>query len=432
MASVHKEKLKSGAMSYCVRWVDPNTRKPKNKRFRKSKLAHEFAAKIEVAHATGKSVDPSLGKVRVDEYVRGFVADRERVGEKTRNRYSRITEKHIVPRIGGRPIRDVSLTVAKSFMSDLKSDGVGVPTRLHVRALLVSCWSEATKEGLVSVNVWSATERPKYKRDEATFLSVDEVSRLAEACRQVSGRDQDATLVRFLAYTGLRFGEAAALNVSDLTLDGPTPTVVVTKSLTDVEGRLSVGTTKTGKKRSVGLVDGLRDDLVAMLEDEGRIGDPDAPVFQMAHGGPMRLNNWRPRVFDKAKVIAGIDDDATPHTLRHTFASMCAQNGITLLDTSRLLGHANIGITADTYSHIFPTTCTSRSRSSTTCTSPSHRSKSCLTRAKLVVPSSHPWIAAREVGASWVQLCRAFRAGRTSRFPGCRGHVTCAPCAMRR
>ena len=353
VASIHTEKLKSGEPSYCVRWIDPNTRKPRNKRFRRSKDAKDFKAKVENDKATGTHTDPSLGRVRVDEYVRQYIVDREQVGEKTRNRYGRIFDKHIAPRIGGRPIRDVTLPVAKSFMADLKADGVGVPTRLHVRALLVTVWNEALKEGRVPTNVFAATERPKYKRDEATFLSVDEVSELADACRVV-GRDQDATLVKFLAYTGLRFGEAAALKVSDVTLNGPTPTVVVTKSLTDVEGRLGVGGTKTGKKRSVGLIDGLRDDLVEMLEHEGRLSDPDAYVFQMAHGGPMRLNNWRPRVFDKAKAIAGIEDDVHPHTLRHTFASLCAANGISLLDTSRLLGHANISITADTYSHIFP------------------------------------------------------------------------------
>ena len=353
MASVHREVLKSGEFSYCVRWVDQNTRKPRNKRFRRSKDARDFKAKIEVAHQTGKSVDPSLGKVRVDEYIRAFAADREQVGENTRMRYKRIIEKHIAPRIGGRPIRDVSLTDAKKFMADLKAADIGVPTRLHIRAMLVSCWTEAVKEGRVPTNVWSATKRPKYARVEPSFLSVDEVSTLAEACRTV-GRDQDATLVRFLAFTGLRYGEVAALKVSDLTLAGPTPKVVVTKSLKDIEGRLEVGPTKTGTMRSVGLVAGLRDDLVAMLTDEGRLNDPDEYVFQMLLGGPMRLNNWRSRVFDKAKALAGIDASVHPHTLRHTFASFCAANGITLLDTSRLLGHANIKITADTYSHVFP------------------------------------------------------------------------------
>ncbi|WP_392468921.1 tyrosine-type recombinase/integrase [Arsenicicoccus cauae] len=70
-------------------------------------------------------------------------------------------------------------------------------------------------------------------------------------------------------------------------------------------------------------------------------------------GGPLRLNNWRRRVFDPALDWAGLTD-LTPHDLRHTAASLAIAAGANVRAVQQMLGHASAAMTLDVYAGLFP------------------------------------------------------------------------------
>jgi integrase len=110
------------------------------------------------------------------------------------------------------------------------------------------------------------------------FLSAAEVASLANA---VEGRY--GTLIYFAAYTGMRWGEIAALQVSRLSLLRGTVNVV--ESLSEINGHLHTGPTKTGATRTISLPRFLS----ALLgEHIGQFPGSDGYVFTSAEGLPLR------------------------------------------------------------------------------------------------------------------------------------------------
>ena len=80
--------------------------------------------------------------------------------------------------------------------------------------------------------------------------------------------------------------------------------------------------------------------------------DPESPIFYTPAGGRLRLSNFR-GVFDRARTDAGLPEWVTPYTLRHTAASLMAQQGVPATAASALLGH-DPAIFLRTYAHLYP------------------------------------------------------------------------------
>ena len=75
-------------------------------------------------------------------------------------------------------------------------------------------------------------------------------------------------------------------------------------------------------------------------------------MFTSPEGGPLRLNNWRRRVFDPACKELGMIK-VSPHDLRHTAASLAMQRGANVKAVQRMLGHASAAMTLDVYAGLF-------------------------------------------------------------------------------
>jgi integrase len=162
--------------------------------------------------------------------------------------------------------------------------------------------------------------------------------------------DRNAEVVRFLAYTGLRWGEMAALRVCDF--DMLRRRVNVSRSVTE-SGGLVWSMPKTWERRSVPFPAALADELAALMVGKGR----DELVFTDLRGGVLRNSNWRARVFKPAVEQCQKTDEAfpsiTPHDLRHTAASLAVSAGANVKALQRMLGHAKASMTLDVYADLF-------------------------------------------------------------------------------
>ena len=157
-------------------------------------------------------------------------------------------------------------------------------------------------------------------------------------------------LILFLAFSGLRWGEAAALRRGRCDL--LRSQVHVREAVSEVGGQMYFGETKTGKNRTIVVPGFLRDRLAAHLAARDTDG-PEAFVFADSKGGPLRNSNWRRRVWEPACDVSGMPDGLRIHDLRHTAASLAVSAGANVKAVQRMLGHSSASLTLDRYSHLF-------------------------------------------------------------------------------
>lgn len=161
------------------------------------------------------------------------------------------------------------------------------------------------------------------QRREARFLSVDELKLLADQAGHY------APLVMFLGTTGVRIGESAALDVSDVDR---------------LRARARVRKSKNGEARDVPVSAGV----MSLLDLERARTDP---LFVTERGRRVLVDNWRARVFSPAARSLGLD--MTIHDLRHTAASLAIASGADVKVVQRMLGHKTATLTLDWYGHLW-------------------------------------------------------------------------------
>jgi integrase len=177
---------------------------------------------------------------------------------------------------------------------------------------------------------------------QETALTHAQIAALVEAAGDTG------PIIQTLAYTGLRFGELAALRVADIDLTRRR--ILVSRAIAQVTCvGLVEDTPKTHHVRPVPiLTTALIDTLKAVVAER----QPGEYLFPGPDGGPMRNSYFRWR-FDRACQGAGLGG-ISPKTLRHSAGSLALASGASLPTTSRLLGHTKVSTTADVYSHMLP------------------------------------------------------------------------------
>ena len=200
-------------------------------------------------------------------------------------------------------------------------------------------------------------DKLQYFQDQTTrekvadkYLEKDELKALIDAF----DIERWALLSSFLALSGLRIGEAIALNNDDVTAEY----ISVTKSFN--EGLSSMGETKTdSSNREVyiqpELAECIRKIRICMKKQRMMYGYEDRGFFFTGiDGGRIGYASYKKQLKIAAEK-AGIKKNVTPHILRHTMTSLFAEAGVQLEVISRRLGHENSDITREVYLHITKT-----------------------------------------------------------------------------
>jgi integrase len=160
--------------------------------------------------------------------------------------------------------------------------------------------------------------------------------------------------VLILAWCGLRFGELGGLRVRHF--DVLRRELRVETAPSEIGGRLVEASPKTrASVRTLPVPAWLVANLEPLLQGKGA----DHYLLTSPEGGPLRIGNWRRRVFDPALEAAGMAradgrEVARPHDLRHTCASLHIKVGTPPKVLSAMLGHASVSITLDRYGHLYP------------------------------------------------------------------------------
>jgi integrase len=266
-------------------------------------------------------------------------------------------DTHLSPYFGSKDVRGIGPRDVQGFYDRCLETGRPRSAKSIDMALaaLRLILSHARAQGLMRTNAveeWRRGRRRGRRRGMGSqrvgasrILSAAEVGRLLEVLAQDAPRYWSLTL--FLADTGARFGEAAALRWPDVDLAGGTARIARSYS----SGK-HLGPTKTGRERVVELSSRLREVLAARCPD---ILSEEALVFPNASGGFLLDVYFRNKVFFPAvRKALGPGRHFTPHCLRHTWASLHMARGTPLKWIQEQGGWTTAKLLLDTYGHFMP------------------------------------------------------------------------------
>ena len=288
--------------------------------------------------------------------------------------YRREAARSWLPRLGDLPVDHVSVDhvtgwiawqreqeTHRSSRARARAAREGVPEREWPAQVTWSAKSVANAHGLLSATLASAVEDGHIARNVARGLRVpsDQAARgrvylLPEEFTRIYAHVPPAhqPLVATLYGTGLRWGEATALTVGDIELDGEAGQIHVRQAWKKGgKGGVYLGSPKSRRAlRSVA----ISGELVRLLAEHLAGRPASALAFTAARGGRVRAQHFHPRVWRPAVAASGIDKQPDIHSLRHSHASNLIRAGISLPVIQRRLGHDSIKTTVDIYGWLAP------------------------------------------------------------------------------
>ena len=279
---------------------------------------------------------------------------KERTRESTYSTYHHIVTRHILPQMGDVPLDDVSEKLCNDFLrkklqqgSLLHGDDLSWKTVSDIRGVLKSILELAGKEGrpeLLMIRLKMPPQRP----------SVTEVLTSRDQKHLEKALLQDLTPVHLgiliSLYEGLRIGEVCGLRWGDLDLKKGTLRIERTvMRIQDVE-------TKSGRRTKVIITPPktyhsirtipVPKDVLQLLKANQKDKDTYILTGTTEYMEPRALLANYKSILKKA--------DLPPykfHSLRHSFASRCVEQGFDVKSLSEILGHSSVKITMDRYVH---------------------------------------------------------------------------------
>jgi integrase len=326
-----------------ARYRDPTGRE-RARNFTRKADAERFLVQIESDKLRGQWVDPEAGRIKLGEFAERWYTTTVPLKPKTRSGYRSLLDSRILPYLGDLQLRQIDPILIREWVADLQQDGLSASRIRQARNVLHSVFNMAVDGAMVTRNPVTGVKTPPVVSPPRRYLTAEQVGSLADTTE--SPYD---LLVLVFAYSGIRFGEAAALRRSHCDLEGSR--LHISESLAEVAGQLHFGTTKTHRQRVVVLPATIRDKLRDHLNTTDPT--PNDLVFTSPQGGPLRYSNFRQRQWTAAVERAGLSG-LEIHELRHTAASLMINRGADPKLIQSQLGHSSISITYDVYGHLFP------------------------------------------------------------------------------
>jgi integrase/recombinase XerC len=229
------------------------------------------------------------------------------------------------------PISQITVSDMRAWMAHER--GRGVSGRSLARALSAVKtfygWL-AEREGFEPTAVLS-TRSPKFQKKLPRPLAVDAARAMIDTVELQSREPwvalRDTAVVTLLYGCGLRISEALGLTGRDV----PLPATLRIKG-------------KGGKERMVPVIPAARAAVTAYLAASPYPAEPDAPIFRGTRGGPLYPKAIQ-TVMAQARMQLGLPATATPHAMRHSFATHLLNAGGDLRSIQELLGHASLSTT---------------------------------------------------------------------------------------
>jgi integrase len=352
--SIHRRKGGGWCAQYTV-----YTAKGRKRKTLYGKTRLEVAAKLAKALSDREGgITFDADNLRLGDYLQRWLEDSKKGSVKrvTYEGYARQVRNHLVPTLGRIKLRALTPAHLRGLYREKTETGLSARTVGYIHTTIHNALEQAVKDGLVPRNVADVVKPPQLCKEEIQPLTPAQTKSFLEA---VGGHRFEALYV--LAVTaGPRQGELLGLKWEDIALDRKL--LQVKRTLSGTKGGEPVfSNPKSAKgRRSVKLtaraVEALRRHRERQLEEREEVAglwQNHGLVFPTRIGTPMSRHNLVARSFKPLLKRAGLPEIRF-HDLRHTCATLMLAVGANPKVAQETLGHANVTITLDTYSHLLP------------------------------------------------------------------------------
>lgn len=342
---------------------DPATGKRRQRRITAATKpeAEAQAAQLVASIADGAITGQDAGRMTVAEYLAKWLeVNTQAVRPSTQRRYRDLIRLHAVPYIGRVKLAKLSaLDLQRLYANRLAAGGPHgrslSPTTVHqLHNILHKALKQAMRWALITRNPADAVSAPRPARPQMSVWSQAE----AQAFLGAAEFDDLAPLWRLALLTGMRRGELLGLTWEALDLGRGVLAVTKTIIRAPDGGKTAYSTPKTrAGKRSIALpasvIQALQRHRVRQLEHRLSLGmawQENDLVFPNEAGQPLHPNSLQLR-FTKLIQRAGVPRIRL-HDLRHTAATLMLSNGTHPKIAQEVLGHSDISMTLNRYSHV--------------------------------------------------------------------------------
>lgn len=247
------------------------------------------------------------------------------------NGFIEFIAQHHGARVDLSRLRDLTITDFRSFMAKRRSDGLNNASLARTLSSLNSFFHFAERAGIVDNKAVSLIRTPKRAASVPKPLSITEASSAMDTVAELSDdawiQARDVAVLYLLYGCGLRISEALDLNLQDIP-----------------EGGFLRVVGKGGKEREVPVLPTVQQSLEAYTALRPGTADADAPLFIGVRGGRLNPRMVR-KLMQHLRTAMGLPVTATPHALRHSFATHLLGSGGDLRVIQELLGHASLSTT---------------------------------------------------------------------------------------
>ncbi|WP_189063316.1 tyrosine-type recombinase/integrase [Deinococcus seoulensis] len=368
--------LPSGRWRWRVRvtYPDGTTARPSGT-VNTKREGHEAIARA--LQEAGEGKRPASRTLTVGEMVTEYMRSKratwaDRTAWNNEALYTRHIAPHLAPLkaagVDARRLREYFelLSMARPGEEGTMRPPLGYSGQRQVHVLLHGAYAHAIADGLLRDNPaqyarpLSPSKGGAVKEAKVKHFEPEDLARFVT----VALGDRFALPLAFLAYTGLRIGEALALTWGDVRRDDTGAHYVsVSKTRSEFEGKYYAGGPKTsaGVRRvylsgeALGIVEDMKGRVARearALKYQGAGLADTAPVFPSVDGRPMRQDSLR-AVMRRTCEAAGVPI-LSPHALRHSTGTFLISRGEDPVSVAAMLGHAQVSTTLNIYAHALP------------------------------------------------------------------------------
>ena len=324
------------------------------------KTRKEVAEKLKVTlREQQQGLPVATERQTVAQFIDCWLADvvKGSVRERTYESYTQLARLYVLPALGKYQLAKLEPQHVQAMINGLSGRGLAPGTVRRARSTLARALGQALKWGLVPRNVATLTEPPRAERHDSAILDPTQARQFLDAVRG----DRLEALYAVALSLGLRQGEALGLRWRDVDFEAGVLHIRMALQWIHTQGPRLVEPKTARSRRTLPLptevAAQLRAHRTRQLEERLKAGadwqgETWELVFADAFGKPLdsrMLRHWFKGHLQRAAL-----PDMRYHDLRHSCASLLVAQGVHPRIVMEILGHTQIAMTMNTYSHAIP------------------------------------------------------------------------------
>lgn len=315
-----------------------------------------------------KSIDDGITPygdgLTVIELTRKYLLQKVNVRESTRTNYKTMMNILEKEDFGYRRIDKVKMSDAKEWLIKLQAEGRGYSTIRHLRGIVRPAFQMAVNDDLVRKNPFDFQMAEVVVNDMVTREAItrDQKRKFLEFVKNDKHFSRYYDAIYILFYTGMRISEWCGLTLKDIDLKEKTVNIE-RQLIRTSQMKYIIQPPKTDAGiRVIPITDDVCECFRRIIANrpkpkiEPMIDGKAGFLFFDKNGTPMVAMHWEKyfnHIVEKYNSIYKVEmPNVTPHVCRHTYASHCATSGMNPKHLQYLMGHSDITVTMNTYTHV--------------------------------------------------------------------------------